>query len=61
MTSQEIYEQLVQHWVTFVDNHERFASKQTKAAAVRARKSLNELRKLASTYRTTQLAESKNA
>jgi hypothetical protein len=33
--------------------------KQVKAAGVRARKAINEIRKLASKYRSTQLAESK--
>ena len=59
MTSQEIYEVMESHWVAFKENHERFTSKQVKAAGVRARKSINELKKLTSKYRSTQLAESK--
>ena len=59
MTSQEIYEALEAHWLSFKENHERFADKQVKAAGVRARKSINELKKLASKYRSTQLQESK--
>lgn len=60
MTSKEIYETMEQHWSTFKENHDRFNDKGVKAAAVRARKSINEIRKLASKYRSTQLAEAKN-
>jgi hypothetical protein len=59
MTSNEIYEIMNNHWLTFKENHERFNEKGVKAAAVRARKSINELRKLSSKYRSTQLAETK--
>jgi len=59
MTSQEIYETMEMHWIAFKENHERFTTKQVKAAGVRARKSINELKKLTSKYRSTQLAESK--
>jgi|TARA_R110000851_G_scaffold93503_2_gene203762 hypothetical protein len=59
MTSKEIYETMKTHWNTFEENHERFTEKGVKAAAVRARKSINEIRKLSSKYRSTQLAESK--
>ena len=38
MTSQEIYDEMVAHWASFVENHERFSDKQVKAAGVRARK-----------------------
>lgn len=59
MTSQEIFEIMEAHWITFKENHERFQDKNVKAAGVRARKSINELKKLVGKYRTTQLAESK--
>jgi hypothetical protein len=59
MSSQEIYEVIQTHWETFKENHERFSDKGVKAAAVRARKSINEIRKLASKYRSTQLSETK--
>ena len=59
MTSKEIFEDIESLWDTFKDNHNRFSEKQIKAAGVRARKSINEIRKLASKYRSTQLAESK--
>ena len=59
MTSEEIYKEIGEHWVSFVENHERFSEKKVKAAGVRARKAINEIKKLASKYRSTQLAESK--
>jgi len=59
MTSQELFETMKEHWLSFEENHERFQEKGTKAAGVRARKSINELKKLSSKYRSTQLAESK--
>ena len=59
MTSKEIFEIMENHWENFKDNHDRFQEKGVKAAAVRARKSINEIRKLASKYRSTQLAETK--
>jgi hypothetical protein len=60
MTSQEIFEQIEQHWLVFKENHERFSDKGVKAAGVRARKAINEVKKLTSKYRSTQLAESKS-
>lgn len=59
MTSQEIYEEMQNHWNSFVENHERFQTKGIKKAAAASRKSINELKKLASKYRSTQLAETK--
>lgn len=59
MTSQEIYEVMESHWLTFKENHDRFQAKQVKKAGVIARKSINELKKLATKYRSTQLAETK--
>ena len=58
MTSKEIFEEIEQHWDAFKENHDRFSEKKVKAAGVRARKSINEIRKLASKYRSTQLTES---
>ena len=59
MTSQEIYEAMEAHWLTFKENHDRFQTKKVKKAATIARKSINELKKLATKYRSTQLAETK--
>lgn len=58
-SAHEIYEEMKNYWALFQENHERFESRQVKAAGVRARKSINEIRKLASKYRTACLAESK--
>ncbi len=60
MTSQEIYEIMESYWDTFKENHHRYTDKKVKAAGVRARKSINELKKLTSKYRSTQLSESKS-
>ena len=46
MTSQEIFEQIEQHWLVFKENHDRFLDKGVKAAGVRARKAINEIKKL---------------
>jgi hypothetical protein len=59
MTSQEIYDEMESHWLTFKENHDRFQAKKIKKAASIARKSINELKKLATKYRSTQLAETK--
>ena len=47
------------HWLTIKENHDRFQAKQIKKSAAIARKSINELKKLATKYRSTQLAETK--
>ena len=59
MSSIEIFEKLQENWNTFLENHDRFNEKKVKAAGVRARKSIGEIKKLASQYRTACLAESK--
>jgi hypothetical protein len=61
MTSQELFDVMKEHWAQFEENHARFTEKGTKAAGVRARKSINELKKLSSKYRSTQMAEIKAA
>ena len=58
-SSEEIFQEMKELWTTFEENHERFVSKKVKAAGVRSRKAINELKKLASTYRKQCLAESK--
>ena len=55
----EICEEMKQHWEVFLENHERFNEKKVKAAGVRARKAIDEIKKLATKYRSTCLAESK--
>ena len=59
ITSQEMYVVMEQIWLEFQENHVRFTEKNVKTAAARARKSINELKKLISKDRSTQLAETK--
>lgn len=59
MTSQELFEEMEQYWLSFKADHERFIQRGTKTAASRARRSINELKKIATKYRTTQLTEAK--
>lgn len=59
MTSQEIFEEMQQLWTIVEVNNKRFQDKGVKAAGSRARKAINEIKKLASKYRSTCLSESK--
>ena len=59
MTSIEICEEIKQHWDVFLENHERFNEKKVKAAGVRERNAINEIKKLGTKYRSKCLAESK--
>lgn len=58
-TSQDIYEELERLWIKFQKNHERFKQNNVKKCGVTARKTMNEIRKLSSTYRMANLEESK--
>ncbi len=53
-------EQLSAAFKTYLDENEKFTQKNVKAAAGRARKALNELRKLAAARRK-EITEEKNA
>jgi|TARA_R110000796_G_scaffold127124_1_gene242281 hypothetical protein len=59
MSSIDIFKQIEENWSVFHTNHIRFNEKQVKAAGVRARKAIGEIKKLASQYRTACLTESK--
>jgi len=59
MSSIEIYMKIEDQWDIFIENHVRFNDKKVKAAGVRARKAIGEIKKLASQYRTACLTESK--
>ena len=59
MTSQEIFEEMNQLWIIVEVNNKRFQDKGVKAAGSRARKAINEIKKLAGKYRSTCLAVSK--
>lgn len=53
-------EQMTKAWVTYLEENEKFTGKGVKAAAGRARKALNEVRKLAA-QRRKEITEEKNA
>ena len=59
MSSIEIYMKIEDQWDIFMENHQRKKEKKVKAAGVRARKAIGEIKKLASQYRTACLNESK--
>jgi hypothetical protein len=53
-------EEMLAQWNTYLDENAKFTEKGVKAAAGRARKALNEIRKLAATRRK-EITETKNA
>lgn len=53
-------EQMTLQWNTYLEENAKFTEKGVKAAAGRARKALNELRKLAATRRK-EITDAKNA
>jgi len=53
-------EQMTIQWNTYLEENSKFTDKGVKAAAGRARKALNELRKLAA-QRRKEITEQKNA
>lgn len=53
-------EQMTIQWNTYLEENSKFSEKGVKAAAGRARKALNELRKLAA-QRRKEITEQKNA
>jgi hypothetical protein len=53
-------EQMTLQWNTYLEENAKFTEKGVKASAGRARKALNELRKLAATRRK-EITEAKNA
>jgi hypothetical protein len=55
MNTQELFEKIEMHYEMFRDNH----SAQSKAAHQRARRALNEIKKLITEYKRTSVAEDK--
>ncbi len=53
-------EEMLAQWNIYLDENAKFTEKGVKAAAGRARKALNEIRKLAATRRK-EITETKNA
>ena len=59
MNTTEIHAQLSELWEEFNSNHSAFADKGTKASAARARKAINEIKKLVTTYKKASVSETK--
>ena len=59
MTTNELFNEITKLYWDFADNHQLFGEKGNKAAAVRARKAIGELKKLVTQYRKVSVAESK--
>lgn len=59
MTTNELYATMKNLWNEFEENHDKFATRGQKSAATRARKSINELKKLVTEYRKTSVHECK--
>lgn len=55
----ESFDQMKQLWETFALNHEEFTVKGNKAAAARARKAINELKKHVTPYKKASMDEVK--
>lgn len=53
-------EELTKAWLTYLEENDKFVTKGVKAAAGRARKALNDIRKLAA-LRRKEITEAKNA
>ena len=60
-TTQELYEQIKALYEAFDENHNQNADSGTKASGTRARKAIGEIKKLATEYRKTSVAESKSS
>ena len=58
-TTQELYEQIKDLYDAFDENHNKNTETGTKASGTRARKAIGEIKKLATEYRKTSVAESK--
>jgi hypothetical protein len=56
----ETHETMIKEWAVYLEENEKFTSKGVKAAAGRARKALNEVRKLAA-LRRKEITDTKNA
>ena len=58
-TTQELYEQIKALYDAFDENHTKTAESGPKVSGTRARKAIGEIKKLATEYRKTSVAESK--
>ena len=57
--SQELYNQIKALYEAFEENHNQNADSGTKASGTRARKAIGEIKKLATDYRKSSVADSK--
>ena len=55
-----VYDELVEFWEQFQENHRNFDEKGNKAAAARARKAIGNIKKLVTGYRQASVTESKS-
>jgi hypothetical protein len=55
----ELYTEMESLWETFKSNHATFAEKENKAAAGRARKAINELKKYVTAYKKASVESTK--
>lgn len=60
-TTQELYDQIKALYDAFDENHNKNAESGTKVSGTRARKAIGEIKKLATEYRKTSVAESKKS
>ena len=59
MSTKDLFSTMNDHWASFQENHEKFATSGNKAAGTRARKSVGELKKLVTEYRKASVSEAK--
>jgi hypothetical protein len=58
--TKELYEEIKSLFQEFEENHTKNAESGTKASGTRARKAIGEIKKLATDYRKSSVADSKN-
>tara|TARA_B100002019_G_C21243505_1_gene586926 strand:- start:1158 stop:1346 length:189 start_codon:yes stop_codon:yes gene_type:complete len=59
-TTKELYQKIKSLFQEFEENHTKNAESGTKASGTRARKAIGEIKKLATDYRKSSVADSKN-
>jgi|TARA_B100001971_G_C18039914_1_gene457100 hypothetical protein len=55
----EIYDEITELYAEFMFNHDRFSDKHVKAAALRARKNLGDIKKLVTEYRQASVEQTR--
>ena len=53
----EVYDEITELYAEFMFNHDRYRDKNVKAAALRARKNLGDIKKLVTVFRQASLEE----